>query len=321
MEWFGRAKITFTHSASPLVFKTRDGGKTDLLEICKSVTPPCHLNPVLFNGHLQTMWTVTKDHGPQVYYRRRIFHADHKKYTGTFAVDFVVDPHADQDPTLPPRTAYYSEDAFARIDSDDSRPMLIVLHGLSGGSHEVYLRHAIAPLVLGDGGRAWEVCVVNSRGCANSEVTSGVLFNARATWDVRQIVNWARRTFPNRPLFGLGFSLGANIMTNYVGEEGSACPLKGAVVVGNPFDLQLSSKALQRTLLGKEVYQRFMGSMGFLQPVSLFPGLVRLTVLIAAANMKRLIGLHKESLMKHTDLPWDRIRNVTYLYEFDREVQ
>ncbi len=32
--------------------------------------------------------------------------------------------------------------------------------------------------------------------------------------------------FPNRPLFGIGFSLGANIMTNYVGEEGANCPLK-----------------------------------------------------------------------------------------------
>ncbi len=27
-------------------------------------------------------------------------------------------------------------------------------------------------------------------------------------------MNWARKTFPNRPLFGMGFSLGANIMTN-----------------------------------------------------------------------------------------------------------
>lgn len=46
-----------------------------------------------------------------------------------------------------------------------------------------------------------------------------------------------------------------------MGEEGENCPLTAAVVVGNPFDLQLSSKALQRTWLGKEVYQRFMGSM------------------------------------------------------------
>ncbi|KAK3946077.1 Alpha/Beta hydrolase protein [Diplogelasinospora grovesii] len=299
MDWFGRAKITFTHSPSPLALQTKDGKPTDLLAVVKQSVPPCQLNPLLFNGHVQTMWTAVKSHGPQIYYRRKIFDADHKTYTGTFAVDFVVEPYqdSDADPSLPPRTAYFSEDDFAMIGSDDNRPMLIVLHGLSGGSHEVYLRHAIEPLVTNGGD--WDVCVVNSRGCANSEVSSGVLFNARATWDVRQIVKWARETFPNRPLFGLGFSLGANILTNYVGEEGAGCPLKGAIAVGNPFNLELSNKALQRTLLGKQVYQRVMGT-----------------------NMKKLIELHKDSILKHTKLDFDRIqREVTYLYEFDREVQ
>jgi predicted alpha/beta-fold hydrolase len=126
-----------------------------------------------------------KTEGPPIYYRRRIFDATHKTYNGTFAVDFTVKRHEDVDASLPPRTAYFSEEEFSTIASDDSRPMLVVLHGLSGGSYEEYLRHAIAPLVLNDGG--WEVCVVNARGCANSEVTSGVLFNARATWDVRQV--------------------------------------------------------------------------------------------------------------------------------------
>lgn len=212
MDWFGRAKITFAHSPSPLRLDKKDGGQTDLLSVCKEATPPCQLNPFLFNGHIQTMWTAVQTTGPEIHYRRKIFQADHKTYTGTFAVDFVVGPHQDADSALPPRTAFFSEDEFAKLASDDQRPMLIVLHGLSGGSHEIYLRHAIAPLVLNDGG--WEACVVTSRGCANSKVTSGVLFNARATWDVRQVVKWARTTFPNRPLFGLGFSLGANILTN-----------------------------------------------------------------------------------------------------------
>ncbi|KAL2148830.1 hypothetical protein VTH82DRAFT_1977 [Thermothelomyces myriococcoides] len=251
MDWFGRAKIAFTHSPTPLTLQRKDGTVTDLL----------------------------------------------KTYTGTFAVDFAVEPHADVDEGLPPRTAFYSDEDFAKIASDDSRPMLIVLHGLSGGSHEIYLRHAIAPLVLNGGN--WEVCVVNSRGCANSEVTSGVLFNARATWDVRQVVKWARETFPNRPLFGLGFSLGANILTNYVGEEGANCPLKGAIAVANPFDLEMANKALQRTFLGKQVYSRVMGK----------------------GNMKKLINTHKDAILKYTNLDFDRIQKITYLHEFDREVQ
>jgi len=45
-----------------------------------------------------------------------------------------------------------------------------------------------------------------------------------------------------------------------VGEEGANCPLKAAISVGNPFNLEISNKALQRNFLGKHVYQRIMGS-------------------------------------------------------------
>lgn len=72
-------------------------------------------------------------------------------------------------------------------------------------------RHVLAPLITSG---KWEACVINSRGCAEHKITSGILFNARATWDVRQMVTWLRKMYPNRPLFGIGFSLGANILTN-----------------------------------------------------------------------------------------------------------
>ncbi|KAG5994718.1 hypothetical protein E4U52_000841 [Claviceps spartinae] len=295
MEWLGHAKIAFTHAPAPRSLKENDGSETDVLKIAEAATPPCRLNPLLFNGHLQTVWTATKPHGPQVYYRRRIFQADHKTYHGSFAVDFAVAPFEGGDETLPRRTTYYSDEEFANIGSEDSKPMLVVLHGLSGGSHEIYLRHTITPL-LGDGG--WEVCVVNSRGCARSKLTSGVLYNARATWDLRQTVKWLKKTFPNRPLFGLGFSLGANMLTNYCGEEGEDCLLKGAVVCSNPFNLEVSSKMLQSSFIGKEVYLRVMGMA-----------------------LKSLILTHKDTLKKHSKLDLPAIEKVTYIHEFDREVQ
>ncbi|KAG6009672.1 hypothetical protein E4U21_001736 [Claviceps maximensis] len=295
MEWLGHAKIAFTHAPAPRALKEKDGKETDVLKIVEAATPPCRLNPFLFNGHLQTLWTTTRPPGPQVYYRRKVFEADHKTYRGTFAVDFAVEPFEGGDETLPRRTTYYSDEELASMASEDCKPMLVVLHGLSGGSHEIYLRHTIAPL-LGDGG--WEVCVVNSRGCAGSKITSGVLYNARATWDLRQTVNWLKSTFPNRPLFGLGFSLGANMLTNYCGEEGENCLLKAAVVCSNPFNLEVSSKILRTSLVGREVYLRGL-----------------------ATALKSLILTHKDALKKHSNLDLDAIDKVTYIHEFDREVQ
>lgn len=225
-------RISFYHSKdNQLLLKSKAGDKTTLVDVCRSATPKeCNLNPFLFNGHLQTAWTVMKYDPVPIYYKRKVFPSDSAAYTGHYAIDFVVEPYdmppegelTDQARTytlpsgLPERTSFFSEDQFAALPSDDTKPMLVVLHGLSGGSHELYLRHVLAPLVAD---KSWEACVVNSRGCAQTKITSGVLYNARATWDVRQSVKWLRKMFPNRPLFGIGFSLGANILTNVRTDE------------------------------------------------------------------------------------------------------
>lgn len=211
---FGYARTSFHHHSSPLRLPTKSTNTEEqsqnLRDFCKQVTPVCRLNPLLFNGHLQTFWTAVKSQEIPVYYKRHVFSAEEAAFAGTFAVDFTVDPYEGTDESLPPRTTYYNDEEFEEIGSMDTKPMLVTLHGLSGGSHEIYLRAVLRPIV--DAG--WEACVVNSRGCANSKITTGVLYNARATWDVRQVVKWLRKTFPNRPLFGIGFSLGANILVN-----------------------------------------------------------------------------------------------------------
>ncbi|KIW17315.1 hypothetical protein PV08_04507 [Exophiala spinifera] len=291
----GMARIRYWHSAKSLAIKTKDGRTTSLASLCKSAVRPCQLNPFLFNGHLQTIWTVMSRQSVPIYYKRWIFENEESTYTGQFAVDFATKPNDAHDPTLPPRTTYFTEQEFNGISSLDNRPMLVMLHGLSGGSHELYLRHVVAPL-LGEGG--WEACVVISRGCAMTKVTSSVMYNARATWDVRQTVKWLRKTFPNRPLFGIGFSLGANILTNYLGEEGSNCPLQAAVIISNPWDLHAGSLALQRTWFNRNAYSATMGS-----------------------SMKRLFETHIDQISTNPKIDVDAVRKIKYLHEFDRHVQ
>ena len=210
MRLLGHSQISFHHAAHPVEIVTKAGDKTNLLNICEAATPSCWLNPLLFNGHLQTFWTAVKSKDIPVYYKRKVFEAEDPAFAGSFAVDFVVDPYEEPDASLPARTAYFGDTDFDKIGSLDNRPMLVALHGLSGGSHEIYLRSVLWPLMQEE----WEVCVVNSRGCAQSAITSEVLYNARSTWDVRQVVKWLAKMFPNRPLFAVGFSLGANILVN-----------------------------------------------------------------------------------------------------------
>lgn len=156
-----------------------------------------------------------------IYYKRKLFDSNDPSYPGKFAVDFVVPPYVPngslsqtgQDEKLPPRTTLFEIKEEAKfISADDSRPMLLALHGMAGGSNEPYILQLLAPLVTQEG--EWEACVVNARGCAKSTLTTGFLYNARSTWDLRQVVDWVEKQLANRPLFGIGFSIGANILTN-----------------------------------------------------------------------------------------------------------
>ena len=293
----GISKITYYHARESLELILKDGSKTSLAKLCQSVTPPCRLNPFIFNGHLQTVWTMINKSDVPIYYKRRIFKHEDPIYTGEYAVDFVTTQNNDKDVNLPPRTTYFSDSEWEEFDkgSIDSKPMLVVLHGLSGGSHELYLRCVLAPLVKGG---QWKAVVVNSRGCARSKITSDVLYNARATWDARQTIKWLRKKFPNRPLFGCGFSLGANILTNYLGEEGEACELKAAVLISNVWNNEVSSLALQRTWFKNEVYNRALGG-----------------------NMKKLFNRHLEQISRNPKIDVAAVQNLTYLHEFDRLVQ
>ncbi|CAI6328700.1 unnamed protein product [Periconia digitata] len=294
----GYGKTSYTHHPDPISLPTKSGSKTTLTDFAASAIPPCHLNPLLFNGHLQTMRTALKDAGPPIYYKRQIFKSPHSVYPGEFAVDFVVSrevgQEAKEDPTLPERTTFYTEDEFTSLASDDEVPMLVSLHGLSGGSHEVYLREVLAPLVP----QGWAACVVNGRGCALSKITSPHLFNARSTWDVRQTIRYLRETFPNRPLYAVGYSLGANILSNYVGEEGEECVLKAAIACSNPWNLEVCAKALQRTYLGLEVYSRAMGG-----------------------NLQKLYEQHKDMIVQNPAITDEKVRACKYIGDFDRVVQ
>ena len=209
---FWAARVSFYHSDHPISLTYRSNHTITLPDLCKHLTPPYQPSLILFNGHLQTMWTALKRSEVIVRYKRQIFKAENDVYPGTFAVDFVSQDDSDikqEDFSLPPQTTYY-RNHDAPTGSLDHKPMLVALHGVAGGSHEPYVKHVLAPLIES----GWEACVVVSRGCGGTQLTSPLLYNARSTWDLKQTVAFLRRRFPNRPLYAIGFSIGANILVN-----------------------------------------------------------------------------------------------------------
>ena len=67
----GHAQTSFYSHDDPVTVpsKRSNTDSTPLLAICKKITPPCKLNPLLFNGHLQTFWTTVKNYDIPIYYK------------------------------------------------------------------------------------------------------------------------------------------------------------------------------------------------------------------------------------------------------------
>lgn len=66
---------------------------------------------------------------------------------------------------------------------------------------------------------------------AGVPITSPLLYSAGHTDDTRQALLYIAHQFPDAKLLGLGFSLGSNVLTRYLGEEGHQTRVHAACVL------------------------------------------------------------------------------------------
>ena len=63
-------------------------------------------------------------------------------------------------------------------------------------------------------------------------LTSPQLYSAGHTDDIRAALLYISRMYPEAPLLGIGFSLGANVLTRYLAQEGEQSRLAAGCVLG-----------------------------------------------------------------------------------------
>lgn len=68
---------------------------------------------------------------------------------------------------------------------------------------------------------------------AGVPVTSPQLYSALHTDDIRVAVMLIAKLYPNAPLIGVGFSLGANVLTRYLAQEGPHSRLVAGCALGS----------------------------------------------------------------------------------------
>ncbi|KOG97540.1 putative carboxylic ester hydrolase DI49_4294 [Saccharomyces eubayanus] len=269
-------------SENPIEFKPSDKVKNEnkgitIPELIKREAPELAdgatdtLYGLLVNGHLQTAYGSVRrfEKIDKVEYKRMVIKYPHG---GEGTVDFAVKNTsikktkkkekeympANQpmfDMNLKLKYSYYAPDD-PKLKSADTKPMLILLHGLTGGSRESYVRAIVHEITTK---YDFEACVFNARGCCFSAITTPLLYNGGWTNDIRYCINDLRKRFPNRKFYMMGFSLGASIMTNYLGEESDRTKIECAISMSNPFDLFHSSYFINNTPMGSHFYSPALG--------------------------------------------------------------
>ncbi|KAH3902344.1 related to Putative esterase YMR210W [Saccharomycodes ludwigii] len=293
----------------------------------------CLFHPIFNNGHLQTVYASflnsSTNNNPTlarglielptliVTYKRLIL--DYPD-GGKGALDFYVndstsnDCNADvqdkscnlpenvnsQKKPLPFNITYFTQGEVDKLfyegnNINDSSPMVIFLHGLTGGSNEGYITSILSKLPS-----HFKSCVLNSRGCNNSTITTPFLYNGYWTNDIRYTIKYLRQIYPKRKFYLLGISLGSSVLVNYLGQEGEHSDVELGIALGVPWDLSITSIYLNKLSILGPVYSKVMASN---------------CLKLIESNLPQLRELNKNPLLDFNGHDWkDRISTIE---EFD----
>ena len=136
-------------------------------------------------------------------------------------------------------------------------PLALLLHGLEGSARRGY-----AYLTYRELARVGVRAVgLNFRSCSGELNRLPRFYHSGDTDDLRHVVQVIRARFPDRPIGAVGFSLGGNALLKYLGEEAEASPIRAAVAVSVPYDLDAGERVLQEDPLSRVYVRHFVRSL------------------------------------------------------------
>ncbi len=142
-------------------------------------------------------------------------------------------------------------------DLPDEAPLIVVIHGLEGSAQSAYVLETCRMARE----RGMRAVAMNFRSCSGEPNRTARFYHAGETGDLALVLGHAAALFPRAPLAAVGFSLGANMLLKYLGEEGEGARVSAAVAVSVPFDLMAGAVKLDRTFMGRQYQGIFIRSL------------------------------------------------------------
>ncbi|WP_445400475.1 hydrolase [Zobellella sp. An-6] len=141
--------------------------------------------------------------------------------------------------------------AWALPRQHESRPLVVLFHGLEGCAESHYARGMMAALQQ----RGWQAVLMHFRGCSGEPNRHLQAYHSGATEDPHYVLELLRRRYPERPMAAIGYSLGGNMLVNYLAAQ-PRNPLCAAVVISAPLQLSACADRINRGF--SRCYQRYL---------------------------------------------------------------
>lgn len=187
----------------------------------------CPVSQQIFQSPFKPAWWLTNPHAQTLYstfFRKPIELRRHREEVILDDGDFVdVDWH------IP---SAWQED----------KPIVLVVHGLSGSSESHYVLGLQKALAQMD----WASVAFNCRGASGRQNRSTKAYHAGADDELRQTVNYIQKKYPKAALALVGYSLGGSMSLNLLGKLPEKSTIFAAVAVSVPLVLSVCSTRMDK---------------------------------------------------------------------------
>lgn len=220
----------------PSLFYQKTTFNTDIINGCSLLHKPFVPTKWMQSGHMQTVVGHFIKFRENIKYEREIVPVWDG---GQIAID-------------------WNHNSSPGVKFEENAPLLAILPGLTTGSTSKYIQQ----VVISAQQMGFRSVIFNPRGFDHPFVTPLPTTGVDVT-EIFDLMSHVRCRYPHAPLFAIGFSMGANILTKYLGLKTQEKPLnhKGylikrdidpelmaAVSISNPFDFTQLSHSLEKPL-------------------------------------------------------------------------
>lgn len=127
------------------------------------------------------------------------------------------------------------------INKDGCGPIILLLHGFEGSINSHYAKGMLNAIHE----NGWRGVFMHFRGCSGEHNRLPRGYHSGDTTDLSYVMNVLQSREQETPFAAIGYSLGGNVLLKWLGETGKSNPLKAAIAVSVPFELNKAANRIE----------------------------------------------------------------------------